>query len=150
MGAALPFVLSACNSCADAGLCRVAGDEMQPFAQVPALVEVQRGTTVTVSVAVDLRGIPTSEPLEFQAGDPAAKAIGKDVLAVFDGGRVVIRWSGTPFSGTQGQVQVTASADAKVATEPGDYYSTGDRAFIRKVNSSTNRVSPLTMTVAVQ
>ncbi|WP_170928447.1 hypothetical protein [Deinococcus hopiensis] len=32
LGAALPFVLSACNSCADAGLCRVAGDEAQPFA----------------------------------------------------------------------------------------------------------------------
>ncbi|SMB81659.1 hypothetical protein [Deinococcus hopiensis] len=105
---------------------------------------------MTVLVTVDLRGISASEPLEFQAGDSAAKALGKDVLALFDGGRVAGRWSGTPFTGTRGQVQVTASADAKVATGPGDYYSTGDRAFIRKVNSSTNRVSPLSMTVAVR
>lgn len=149
--AALPVALSACGNCADSGLCKIAPDETQPYAVVQTLVEVQRGQTVSVPVSIDLRGIPQTELLEFGTGDPAAKATGDSrVLAVFDGGRVVVRWSGVPLTGTQAEVQVTAAANAKVAVTPGDYYSTGDRAYIRKVKSKTIRVSPLSMTVAVR
>lgn len=52
----LASVLSSCGNCVDAGLCKVAPDETQPYAVVPSLAVVAPGQTLTVSVEVDLRG----------------------------------------------------------------------------------------------
>lgn len=148
---ATPVALSSCGNCADAGLCKIAPDETQPYAVAPSLAVVAPGQTVTMPIEIDLRGISETELLEFGSGDPAAKAVGdRRVLAVFDDGKVVVRWSGVPFTGRLAEVQVTATPDARVSAGPGYYYSLGDRAYIRKVNSRTIRVSPLSMTVAVQ
>lgn len=146
-----PVALSSCGNCAAAGLCRSGPVEIQPRAVVSSLTVLVPGQTITVPVEVDLRGISEAEPLEFGSGDAAARATGdRRVLAVFDGGRVVVRWSGVPFTGNSAEVQVTAAPDAQISAGPGYYYMVGDRAYIRKVNSRTIRGNGLSMTVAVK
>lgn len=146
-----PVVLSSCGNCAAAGLCRSGPVEIQPRAVVPSLAVVAPGQTITVPVEVDLQGISEAELLEFGTGDAAARATGdRRVLAVFDGGRVVVRWSGVPFTGRSAEVQVMAAPDAQLSAGPGYYYTVGDRAFVRKVNSRTIRGNGLSMVVAVK
>lgn len=144
VGAALTSCGSVRALCSPSGLCAETPNETQPGSDA-GLIDVRPGETRMVTVTVDLNGLPENTPLEF--GSRMDTAAG-NVLATFDGGRVVVRAPAPTFTAATAILSIETASDAKLTTDPGDYY-TPDRVFTRKAQSQTTRVGSLTLTIRV-